>query len=391
MLTKVSSPSLGALMDEAIPQGIRLGRTLELDEPLGERGQVEDLRQIAQKNQVFRSFIGMGYSPTITPPVVQRNVLENPSWYTQYTPYQAEIAQGRLEALLIYQTMVSDLTGLPLANASLLDEATAAAEAMLLAWAAGRRKKNRFFASQNAHPQTLAVMKTRAEAVGVGAGRGGRAQRRPEWLLRGARSVSRHVWGSRRLRRPGRANPRGRRFVHRGHRPVGLDAAQVSRRVRCGHRGGFEPTLWRAHGLRWSSRGFLCVQGLLPPPNAGSHHRRVQRSARQAGFAHGPANPRAAHPPGQGHQQYLHLTGFARHHGRHVFGVPRAGRLAAHRRAHPRLDAGVAAGLGRAQGVAVSDAARTSTPCASNLGSERADAVHGAGHADWHAQPAADR
>lgn len=167
MLAAVESPSLEALMDEAIPKGIRLDRTLRLDEPLGERGQVEELRTVARKNRVYRSFIGMGYSPTITPPVIQRNVLENPSWYTQYTPYQAEIAQGRLQALLIFQTMVSDLTGLPMANASLLDEGTAAAEAMLLAWAVGRRKKNRFFASENAHPQTLAVMRTRAEAVGL--------------------------------------------------------------------------------------------------------------------------------------------------------------------------------------------------------------------------------
>ena len=167
MLETIGADSLAQLMDQAMPKGIRMGRELAMDESLGERGQVEDLRRVAAKNKVFRSFIGMGYSPCITPPVIQRNVLENPAWYTQYTPYQAEIAQGRLQALLIFQTMVSDLTGLPLANASLLDEATAAAEAMFVAWAQSKRKKNRFFASKNCHPQTLAVLQTRAQAVGI--------------------------------------------------------------------------------------------------------------------------------------------------------------------------------------------------------------------------------
>ena len=167
MLQEIKVDSVDELMEQAIPNGIRLGRELKIAESLGELGQVADLYEVASKNKVYRSFIGMGYSPCITPPVVQRNILENPSWYTQYTPYQAEIAQGRLEALLIFQTLVSDLTGLPLANASLLDEATAAAEAMFVAWAAGRRKSKRFFVSQHCHPQTLAVIETRANAVGI--------------------------------------------------------------------------------------------------------------------------------------------------------------------------------------------------------------------------------
>ncbi|MCP5023957.1 MAG: aminomethyl-transferring glycine dehydrogenase, partial [bacterium] len=167
MLGRVGVDSMDTLIEQAIPDGIRLGRPLDLPEPLGESGQVQDLAEVVSKNQVLRSFIGMGYSPCITPPVIQRNILENPSWYTQYTPYQAEISQGRLEALLIYQTMVCDLTGLPLSNASLLDEGTAAAEAMFLAWSAGRKRKNRFIASEHCHPQTLDVLRTRAEAVGI--------------------------------------------------------------------------------------------------------------------------------------------------------------------------------------------------------------------------------
>ena len=130
MLSTLGLPSLDALIDATIPADIRLRRPLTLGPHRGEHEVLARLRALAGQNKVFRSFIGMGYYDCITPPVIQRNILENPGWYTQYTPYQAEIAQGRLEALLNFQTMVADLTGLPLANASLLDEATAAAEAM---------------------------------------------------------------------------------------------------------------------------------------------------------------------------------------------------------------------------------------------------------------------
>src|SRR5882672_1371535 len=130
MLRVVGQDSLEGLIDQTIPGTIRLRRPLALPGALSERELLDKLGEIAGKNDVWRSFLGMGYSDCITPPVIQRNVLENPGWYTQYTPYQAEISQGRLEALLNFQTMVSDLTGLAIANASLLDEATAAAEAM---------------------------------------------------------------------------------------------------------------------------------------------------------------------------------------------------------------------------------------------------------------------
>ncbi|HXT49578.1 MAG TPA: aminomethyl-transferring glycine dehydrogenase, partial [Thermoanaerobaculia bacterium] len=137
------------------------------DQPKGEFELLTKLRAIAAQNKVCRSFIGMGYYDTITPPVILRNVFENPGWYTQYTPYQAEIAQGRLEALLAFQTMVADLTGLPLANASLLDEATAAAEAMAMCHAADKANRKVFFAAEDCHPQTLAVLATRAEPLGI--------------------------------------------------------------------------------------------------------------------------------------------------------------------------------------------------------------------------------
>ena len=167
MLALLGYRSLAELADATVPEGIRLRRPLELGEPLGEHELLEELRTLAGDNQVLRSFIGMGYHDCITPAVILRNVLENPGWYTQYTPYQAEISQGRLEALLNFQTMICDLTALPLANASLLDEATAAAEAMHMCVEAADRKRMVFWAASDCHPQTLAVMATRAEPLGI--------------------------------------------------------------------------------------------------------------------------------------------------------------------------------------------------------------------------------
>jgi glycine dehydrogenase len=166
MLAVVGAPSLDALIAETVPASIRR-KPMLLPEPKGEQELLDDLRILSLKNQVYRSFIGMGYYGTITPAVIQRNILENPVWYTAYTPYQAEIAQGRLEALINFQTMVADLTGLPLANASLLDEATAAAEAMHMAHAVAKAGRNGFFVAEDCHPQTIAVVKTRAEPLGI--------------------------------------------------------------------------------------------------------------------------------------------------------------------------------------------------------------------------------
>ena len=174
MLDVCGAASIDALIDETIPTSIRMdgplrlgSEVISLDRPLGEHELQNRLRELARRNQPRRSYIGLGYYGCIVPPVVQRNVLENPGWYTAYTPYQAEIAQGRLEALLNFQTMVSDLTKLPLANASLLDEATAAAEAMHMAHEVTKGKRAVFFVSQQVHPQTLAVVQTRAEPLGI--------------------------------------------------------------------------------------------------------------------------------------------------------------------------------------------------------------------------------
>ncbi len=168
MLTVVGAASLDTLIAETVPEAIRLQRPLDLPAPLTESDTLADLRQLANQNKLYRSFIGMGYSDCITPPVILRNILENPGWYTQYTPYQAEIAQGRLEALLNFQTMIIELTGMEVANASMLDEATAAAEAMTLCKRGQKAssKANAFFVSDKCHPQTIAVVRTRAEPLG---------------------------------------------------------------------------------------------------------------------------------------------------------------------------------------------------------------------------------
>ncbi|MDQ1290590.1 MAG: glycine dehydrogenase, partial [Nitrospirota bacterium] len=170
MLATLSLPSLEALVEVTVPSDIRLQTSLTVPSPRGEQQVLAELRGLAGQNQVWRSLIGMGYYDCITPLVIQRNILEDPGWYTQYTPYQAEIAQGRLEALVNFQTMVADLTGLPLANASLLDEATAAAEAMTMCAAMSRaagHERKKFFVSENCHPQTIAVVQTRAEPLGI--------------------------------------------------------------------------------------------------------------------------------------------------------------------------------------------------------------------------------
>jgi glycine dehydrogenase len=168
MLKTLGFQSLDALMDATIPARIRFGGRLDLPEGMTEPEVLAYFRALASKNQVFRSFIGMGYSDCVTPPVIQRNIIENPAWYTAYTPYQAEIAQGRLEALLNFQTVVIDLAGLEIANASLLDEATAAAEAMTMSYGLkGKPGKEVFLVASECHPQTIDVVKTRASVRGI--------------------------------------------------------------------------------------------------------------------------------------------------------------------------------------------------------------------------------
>ena len=172
MLQTIGVKSLDELVEQTIPSNIRLTEKIELPEPLTERQYSEHIAELGAKNKIFTSYIGQGWYDTCTPAVIQRNVFENPSWYTSYTPYQAEISQGRLEALLNFQTAVVDFTGLPLANASLLDEATAAAEAATMAYNLRSRDQvkagaNILFVDENVFPQTLAVIRTRSFVQGI--------------------------------------------------------------------------------------------------------------------------------------------------------------------------------------------------------------------------------
>ena len=168
MLASIGAESLDDLMQQTVPESIRLPQPLKVGEAQTEADALAYLKTVASKNKVMRSFIGMGYYDTLTPNVIKRNVLENPGWYTAYTPYQPEIAQGRLEALLNFQQATIDLTGMELASASLLDEATAAAEAMGLAKRVSKnRNANTFFVADDVHPQTLDVVQTRADMFSI--------------------------------------------------------------------------------------------------------------------------------------------------------------------------------------------------------------------------------
>ena len=168
MLTDLGFSSLDELSTAVVPENILTDKPPDLPTKKSEPETIKQLQELASKNSVFRSYIGMGYYGTVVPGVIKRNILENPGWYTQYTPYQAEISQGRLEALLNFQTMVSDLTGLPLANSSLLDEGTAAAEAMLMFFNTTRDpNKKTFLVSSKSHPQTIDILKTRSEPLRI--------------------------------------------------------------------------------------------------------------------------------------------------------------------------------------------------------------------------------
>ncbi|MBI9035989.1 MAG: glycine dehydrogenase (aminomethyl-transferring), partial [Bacteroidales bacterium] len=172
MLEKIGVSTVEELIAQTIPASIRLKKDINVAEGLNEFEYFNLIKEIGQKNKLYKSYIGMGYYNTITPGVILRNILENPGWYTAYTPYQAEISQGRLEALLNFQTMISDLTAMPMANASLLDEATAASEAMIMSYNSRPRKKakagaNKYFVSDRIFPQTIDVLKTRALPIGI--------------------------------------------------------------------------------------------------------------------------------------------------------------------------------------------------------------------------------
>lgn len=274
MLDFLGVSTRAELIVQTVPPAIRLNRPLELPAALDEQAALARLRGYAGLNQRWTSLIGMGYYGTVTPPVILRNVLENPGWYTAYTPYQPEIAQGRLEALLNFQQLTIDLTGLDLASASLLDEATAAAEAMALARRVAKARSNRFFVDAHCHPQTVSVLRTRAEAFGF------------ELVVDEPDNLAAHAVFERLAAIPGqsRRDPRpapAYRGVARSTgaglrrqrpaRPVGADPAGGTR---CRRGARQRPALWRTDGLRRTARGVLRHPRRVQAGNAGADHRR---------------------------------------------------------------------------------------------------------------------
>ena len=336
MLEVVGAASLEDLIEKATPRAIRTARPLALPPARSETEALAALRAMAARNRVLTSMIGMGYYGTITPAVILRNVLENPGWYTAYTPYQAEVSQGRLEALLAFQHMVADLTGLELANASLLDEATAAAEAMAMAKRVSKSSASRLLrrcrlppadARGPAHPRRRLRVRDRGRRPADRACRPGglrRAAALPGLERRGAR-----------LSRGHRGAPRALGARDHGVRSLEPGAADAARRARRRRRDRQRSALRRADGLWRPARGVLRDQGCLQARDARPRDRRLGRPPGPAGAAHGAADARAAHPPREGDQQHLHGAGPARGDGGDVRGLSRARRPADDRRPGP--------------------------------------------------------
>ena len=226
MLSVIGAASREALIGRIVPAAIRRPQPMDLPAPVGEAQALAELRAIAAHNQVFKSFIGQGYHGTHTPGVILRNILENPAWYTAYTPYQAEISQGRMEALVNFQTMVCDLTGMAMANASMLDEATAAAEAMTLAKRSVKSKSDTLIVAGDCHPQTIEVIRTRAEPLGITVLVGMAPQLMAEHdYFAVVAQYPRHHRSDPRPQIPCGRGPCQAGGLHRGGRPAGADAA----------------------------------------------------------------------------------------------------------------------------------------------------------------------
>ncbi len=292
MLERLGFASLDALMDAAVPGGIRAAAELDLPAALSEEDTAAELRALADLNVPGEPMIGLGYHATITPPVIRRNVLEDPSWYTAYTPYQPEISQGRLEALINFQTVIGDLTGLPTANASLLDEGTAAAEAMTLVRRASPKAAGPFVVDADALPQTIEVVRTRAEAMGIDVVVADLAQGVPDGDLCGVLlqypGASGRILDPRELAEDVAAKGGEARG---GRRPARADAAGVARRARRRRGRRVDAALRRAAVLRRPARRLHGGRLGTRAAPAGPAGRRVRRRR-------GPTRlpPRAADP-----------------------------------------------------------------------------------------------
>ncbi len=338
MLRVVGARSLDALIDEIIPSDIRLAKPLALPEPETEFRYHQRLREIAATNRVFRSYIGLGYHDTITPAVIQRNVFENPGWYTPYTPYQAEIAQGRLESLLNFQTMVGDLTGMAVANASLLDEATAAAEAMaLLKRVSKRSSATTFVVSPRVFPQVLDVIRARAEPIGIRirVEDPGSAAFGPDVFGVYVQSPDDHGEVS---------DLRG--LIERAHDAgvlvaVGADLLALALVTPPGEAGadvvvGNSQRFGVPLGYGGPHAAFFATRDSVRPAGTRPHHRRLGRHARPPRVPDGAPDAGTAHPARKGDVEHLHGAGAAGQYRGVLRRLSRPGRHQGHRGARTR-------------------------------------------------------
>jgi glycine dehydrogenase len=335
MLDSIGATSLEQLVAQTVPATIRLPNALALADPRPEGEALAALRAIAGGNRVRHSLIGMGYADTLTPTVLLRNVLENPGWYTAYTPYQAEIAQGRLEALLNYQQMVIDLTGLELANASLLDEATAAAEAMTMARRVSKAKSNLFFVDAACFPQTIDVLRTRAAFFDFELVFGSPDEAAQQEVFGALFQYPNDLGEVSDLSGPIAAvKSRG------GIVAVAADLMALVLLRSPGEMGadialGSSQRFGIPLGFGGPHAAFFASRDEYKRAMAGRIIGGLGRRPRQDRAAHGAADPRTAHPPRKGQLEHLYLAGSARQHGRHVRRLPRPAGSAQDRRAHP--------------------------------------------------------
>ncbi len=361
MLSALGFESLDDLVAAAMPDRIRAHDGLDLPPAMSEVGVLEALRGLAARNNPLVPMIGLGYSGTVTPAVVRRNVLEDPSWYTAYTPYQPEISQGRLEALLNFQTMVSDLAGLPTANASLLDEGTAAAEAMTLVRRANRSNTSRrFVVDQDCLPQTIAVVSTRARAMDIDVVVADLSKDLPEADYSGV--LIQYPGASGRITDP-------RQIIERAHDAGALAvvAADLLALTVLESPGSLGADVVLGSSQRFGvplfyggpHAGFMAVAAGLERHLPGRLVGVSVDAEGRPGLPAGAADPGAAHPPGQGDVQHLHRPGAARRRRIDVRRLPRPGRAHPNRDAHSPLRR--RAGLGPARRWGGDRARRTSS------------------------------
>ena len=311
---KVSS--LEELLKETLPSEIRRKETFQLPPPLSEQETLEKVRKWERKNKIFKSYIGQGYCPSHTPGVIRRNILENPLWYTSYTPYQAELAQGRLEALLNFQTMVADLTGMEIANSSLLDEGTAAAEALSLGKNSNENHEAfKFFSDENLLPQTLDVLKTRSQTLGWKMEKGPFQEFQGEASYFAAIVAYPDFQGEIPSIEPflKKMQSQNIKTIVTADllslcllKPPGEMGADVV--VGSSQRFGLPLFFGGPHAA------FFCHEGKICPPCARTHSGRFKGSTRKSSFSSGPSNQRAAYKKRKSHQQYMHLPGSFGYH-----------------------------------------------------------------------------